>query len=365
VIGAMVLGRIKLVASLLLLGLGAAAMAAPLFRDLRASRPPISVLDKNLRGKTVPATQPGSLVGVAFMPDGQTALSARTDGQVQLWDSRTGQPVRSLARLKKGTGSLRGFAIAPDGARLAAVGSTRESSQERPKGSVWIWSTDRGDLLRQVKVDSPDLECIAFSPEGASLATGGHGGIIQLWDVSSGEEVLTLRLGTGVIRWLAFAPDGMTLAASDEASGFQLWSLAAGRPLGTLSEGSPQGVLAPAFSSDGRLLAFGTTDGEVILWDRLRGQPQATARFEWSDRPAIAFAPDSLSLAVTGGPDGKLSVLDTATAQPRWTVSLGAEQGHSSLAYAPDGQTLLCSRGSTVSIIDVQAGRPIRKHSWK
>jgi WD40 repeat protein len=349
----------------LLLGLGAAAMAAPLFRDLRASRPAVLLVDNNLRGKKVPATQPGSLVGVAFMPDGQTALSARTDGQVQLWNSRTGQAVRSLALLEKGTETLRGFAIAPDGARLAAVGSTRESSQERPKGSVWIWSAAGGDLLRQVKVDSPDLECLAFSPEGASLATGGHGGTIQLWDVSSGEEVLTLRLGTGVIRWLAFAPDGMTLAASDEASGFQLWSLAAGRPLGTLSEGSPQGVLAPAFSRDGRLLAFGSTDGEVIIWDRLRGQPQATARFEWSDRPAIAFAPDSRSLAVGGGPDGTLTVLDLVTARPPWTLSPGAEQGNSSLAYAPDGKTILCARGSTVSIFDAQAGRLIRKHHLK
>ena len=273
VLSAMLLGRIKAVVPLLLLCVGTAVVGAPLFRDIRpAGLPEAARTDRSLvRPMQATETQPTSFVGVAFTADGKNAISARAGGLVQFWDSSTGQSVRSLALLAKEAkerGSLRGFALSPDGTRLAGVGSVRDPSREQPTGVVWIGSTDKGELLRRITVDSAVLECLAFSPEGASLATGDRAGLIRLWDVTTGDEVLTLRLGHGVIRWIAFSPDGMTLAASDEASGLQLWSLAAGRALGVLAEGTPRGVLAPVFSPDGRLLAFGTSEGELIVWDR-------------------------------------------------------------------------------------------------
>ncbi len=366
VLGAMVLGRIKLVAPLLLLGGSAAAMATPLFRDLRPAGVPDS-LRPSIRRAATPeqGTLPASFVGVAFTPDGKTAISARADGLVQFWNAATSQSVRDLALFEKGKGQrnvLRDFALSPDGARLAGVGSVQEQLGRQLKGAVWIWSTEKGDLLRQITVASAAIERLAFSPEGASLATGDHAGMIELWDVAAGEELLTLRLGTGVIRWLAFAPDGMTLAASDETSGLQLWSLAAGRSLGALA-GVSRGVLGPTFSRDGRLLAFATTDGELVIWDRTDGRPRSKVRLDWCDTPAIAFAPDSQSLSVSGDRDGNLSVIDAVTGQKRWAVWLGAGLGAGSLAYSPDGKTILCGQGQRLKFVDAQGGGVTQNNS--
>ena len=273
VLSAMLLGRIKAVVPLLLLCVGTAVVGTPLFRDIRpAGLPEAARTDRSLvRPMQATETQPTSFVGVACTADGKNAISSagRRPGPVLGFVDR---PVRSLARpSRQGSEGKRQPAGLRPFARWNAAcrsGSVRDPSREQPTGVVWIGSTDKGELLRRITVDSAVLECLAFSPEGASLATGDRAGLIRLWDVTTGDEVLTLRLGHGVIRWIAFSPDGMTLAASDEASGLQLVEPGGGGgALGVLAEGTPRGVLAPVFSPDGRLLAFGTSEGELIVLD--------------------------------------------------------------------------------------------------
>jgi len=350
---AMFMGRLRVVAPLLLLGLGAAAMAAPLLHVTRPAGVP------GLTKRANPSVrQPQSLIGVGFTPDGKTAISAQADGLVRFWDTASGDPIRSFAlfeRAASGANLLSAFGISPDGTRLAGIGLVRDPSGSGQTGAVWIWSLDKGELLRRMSVDSPGLESLAFSPEGASVATGDDTGRIQLWDVTTGEALLTLKLGNGVIRWLAFAPDGMTLAASDQASGLQLWDLGGGRPLGAL-DGSPHHVLCPCFSRDGRLLAFGTVDGELIVWDRAARRPLARTQVDRQGSLAIAFAPDSRSLAVIEDLDGTLSVIATETGQKRWSISLGPGLGTGGLAYAPDGKTIISGRGGVLKFVDTRAG---------
>ena len=350
---AMFMGRLKVVAPLVLLGLGAAAMAAPLLHTTRPAGVP------GLAKRENPSVrQPQSFIGVGFTPDGKTAISAAADGLIRFWDAASGDPLRSLALFEGATGEanvLRDFAISPDGTRVAGIGPARDPSRSRLGAAVWIWSLDKGELLRRIAVDSPGLECLAFSPEGASLATGDDAGKIQLWDVTTGEELLMLRLGNGVIHWLAFAPDGMTLAASDQVSGLQLWDLGGGRALGAL-DGSPQHVLSPCFSRDGRLLAFGTMDGEVIVWDRVARRPLSKAQVDRQNSLAIAFAPDSQSLAVSEGLDGTLSVIASETGQKRWMTRLGQGLGTGGLAYAPDGKTIISGRGGVLKFVDARTG---------
>ena len=60
-------------------------------------------------------------------------------------------------------------------------------------------------------------------------------------------------------------------------------------------------LTAPVFSPDARLMAVNSVDGEVVLWDRAPRQRHLTARGE-----AVAFAPDSRSLAMTGSDGGTL-----------------------------------------------------------
>ena len=111
---------------------------------------------------------------------------------------------------------------------------------------------------------------VAFSPDGATLATGGYGGTVRLWDVATRRQLgdpLTATDGTSV-ESVAFSPDGATLATGGDDGTARLWDVATRRQIGdplTIPDGRP--VYSVAFSPDGATLATGSDDGTARLVD--------------------------------------------------------------------------------------------------
>jgi RNA polymerase sigma factor (sigma-70 family) len=361
----MYLGKLKAAVPLLLLTLGGAAVSAPMLWNFRSAGP-LPARAAIPTGAAQPWLLP-LVVGVGFTPDGKTALSAQSDGLVRLWDPASGQPVGTINLVenteggREGESVVRAFALSPDGRLMAGVGRVRDNSTRRMVQRVWIWSLDERRPLSRIDVETHELQSMAFSPEGASVATGDDSGRIQLWDVAAGEELLTLRLGETAIRGIAFSPDGMTLAATDLASGVQLWDLGGGRALGAVDAGSQPHALHPCFSPDGTLLAFDTPGGEVIIWDRAGGRQRARTRVAPQGSLAIAFAPDSQTLAVCGEQDGTMAVLDTLTGRQHWNADLG-HGPTTGLAYSPDGKAIVASHDGTLSFLDSMTGKPYHAH---
>jgi hypothetical protein len=354
---AMFLGRIKVAVPLLLLALGTAVVAAPLVRSFRAPGP------LPLRATTLSGSSRGDqiarIIGLAYTPDGKEVVSAGSEGLVRFWEPVGIREARTIDLLAGGgdtASQLREFAISADGRYLAATGSGRDVLHRRLIEGIWIWSVAENRLLRTIEVQTTGLQSLAFSPEGASLATGDRAGRIQLWDVSSGEELLTLKLGETAISGLAFSPDGMTLAATSLGNGIQLWDLGGGRALGAVDLGSPPLALSPRFSPDGKLLAFGTPGGEVILWDRRARKQRLSVRVKASSSLAVTFSPDSQSVAVCGEDDGQIIVFNTRTGEEFWQTASEAGIATGCLGYSPDGNTIVTVRGGVLRFLDATSG---------
>ena len=99
-----------------------------------------------------------------------------------------------------------------------------------------------------------DTFSIAFSPDGALLAAGGHGGMVRLWDVETGQVARTLEHGMeSDIHDVAFSPDGSVLASGGTDSTVRLWDITYGQVMHTLRHGD--GLYGVAFSQDGALAA--------------------------------------------------------------------------------------------------------------
>ncbi len=194
----------------------------------------------------------GTVNSVAFNLDGTVLASGTRDGKIHLWNIKTGKLIRLLGAKK-----LDGLAFSADGSILANGGAG--------DANVKVWNSDTGQLLHTLEPDVHDVFDIAFSPEGHTLASVGWGGM-DFWDANIGQLLRSFPRETGrFYLCVAFSPDGKTVACGKDFKGISLWDTEKGVLLKNIRIDS-EDVYDVAFSPDGRILASASNDHMVRLW---------------------------------------------------------------------------------------------------
>jgi WD40 repeat protein len=288
---------------------------------------------------------------------------------------------------------LRGRLLLPLGLALLCASAANpglpkgESKRQVPRADRHGDPLPAGALARIGTVrlrHSPGVLCLAFSPDGKTLASGGTDQTVRLWDIATGKQVRQLGKNLGEVSCLLFSPDGQYLysAADDERRPVDtfrdlennpglvlVWDLATGKAVLRLA--GPSGyVTSLALSADGTLLAGASQAGPPVLWETGTGKErfrlQKTPRKARSRLPeglratCLALSPDGKILARGQNWDGKVELCDTPGGKVLRTLE--GSQGIHSLAFAPDGRTLaVADAGRAVTLWDIGAGKKIRQ----
>jgi WD40 repeat protein/serine/threonine protein kinase len=275
-----------------------------------------------------------------FAEGGRTLIASDDSGSVSIVDVKTGRPIRRP--LSVGSQIAGALDLSPDG-RLLAVGSYG--------GPVFVWDLKTGvGFGTPLTADTSPADDVAFSPDGRTLVSG-HLRSAVIWSMS-GEQAIGQPLGgpTALTTDVSFSPDGKRLATGRLNGDTVVYVTATRQQALRIPGGSA--VTAVAFRPKGDLIAVGTIDGVVRLFDAKGGAPLGRLIDEdgswiWQ----VAFSPNGKLLAIAADPNG----VEGFNAQRRpgevqlWDVDSRSLVGRAitpragsvfSLAFSPDGTLL-------------------------
>jgi WD40 repeat protein len=153
---------------------------------------------------------------------------------------------RRLTTLGGHRGSIVGVAFSPDGARLVTAGGRRSDQPEGPLGEVRMWELITFREVSNLPGPTGFVYDVAFSPDGRSLATAGEDRIVRIWEVATGRERLALPGHHEHIKRARFSPDGRYLASCGEDRTVRVWDLAPPtRPFGRAPVSEMAGAAGP------------------------------------------------------------------------------------------------------------------------
>ena len=326
---------------------------------------------------------------IVFSPDGGL-LASEERFDIHLWDVNTGKHKYKLDH----RGGIKHFDFSADGQTLVTLGrgspfistilyhvdsGAEKQVKDMPMNdidfiqahhttfdrnnnilatgeldnTINLWDLVKGEHKKTLRRHKGGLNCLTFSPDGKTLASGGEGefirgedgnfrrdnGVFHVWDAVKGKRKHRFS-GEDMfdIRSLAFSPDGNLLAGGDQFGQIHLVDPNAGKYIKKL-EGHSREVVAISFSADMRTFASGSKDGTLRIWEVVSGKNEQT--FEGFFDKVIGFDVSADSKTILMGGSGPTCLWDVASGKREKTFTESSYAGN--IAFIPGGKFILPS----------------------
>jgi WD40 repeat protein len=208
------------------------------------------------------------VLSVEFAPNGLSLASESNDGSIRIWNVADGICTQILRDER--LDCIFSVAFSPDGATLASagfLGIQNEEDEWDHFGAIVLWdllhedTTTGSKLLFQSQEINSMIMSIAYSPNGQYLATGSVDSKVRSWNVADSSLQTAFKGHIYFIQSVCFSPNGKILASASHDGSVRLLDVDArdGDCLVILS--GHDNVKSRVFSPCGRTLASGSSDG--------------------------------------------------------------------------------------------------------
>ena len=267
------------------------------------------------------------------------------------------KPEVKFVEKRLGINQISAISVSPNEKHLCVSGKTGFRLYE-VEGLKEVWNLPT----------TGETNCVAFSPNNQVIAGGAKDNAIILINVQTGKMIRALQGHTNWVLSLAFSSNGLFLASGSGGRDVFIWDLSAGKIMNTLL-GHKNSVVSVAFSPDGNLLATGSRDKTVKLWNtstentpaksqnllqsifrtRTMNETVVTLADHKDSVWTVAFSPNSRILA-TGSRDHSIILWDSITGRKIQELS-GHTDWVKSLDFDPSGHFLASGGNDNLVII--------------